>query len=121
MVDRREPDDRRKQSERREYSRLQTATSVRFLRAGNAADEVLAAELIDVSHSGVSISLDRPLIRGECIAIEVRDADRHCFNLAAQAVWVETDGPDQHRAGCELRVELTRKQFLLLEELMARR
>lgn len=120
MVDRREPADRRRTTERREYARLQTTTSVRFLRSGAVADEVLAGELTDVSHSGVNILLDRPLILGECIAIEVRDTDRHCFNLAARAVWVETDREGQHRAGCELCVELTRKQFLLLQELVAR-
>ena len=120
MVDRRDSEIRRKHHERREAARLPTAaTSIRFLRAGALADEVLPAELIDVSPGGVSIQLDRPLIRGECIAIEIRDADKHCFNLSAQAMWVETDCDNQHRAGCELRVELTRKQYLLLRELVA--
>jgi hypothetical protein len=80
---------------------------------------VLPAELVDVSHSGVSIEIDRPLICGECIAIEVRSADKYCFNLSAQAVWVESDDDRLHRVGCELRVELTRKQFLLLQQLVA--
>ena len=120
MVDRRSPVDRRKAEERREYGRLQASAEVRFLRAGTTVDEVLSAELLDVSHNGVSIALDTPLIRGECVAIEVRSDDGHCWNLAARAVWVEIGDDDRHRVGCELRVELTRKQFLLLQQLVGR-
>ena len=119
MINRRQPMERRTRAERRESPRVATTANIRFLRAGSTADEVLPAELLDVSHTGVSISLDRPLIRGECILVEVRDGEKNCFNLSAQVVWVESNPDDQHHVGCELRVELTRKQFVLLRELVA--
>ena len=119
MPQRPDTNDRRSRSERREYIRLNTTTSVRFLRSGATPEDVLSAELIDVSHCGIRILLDRPLIKGECILIEVRDADGRCCNLSAQAVWIESEFDQQHRVGCELRVELTRKQFTLLRELVA--
>lgn len=119
MSERRQPPDRRAQSDRRDYLRVQTSGQVRFLRAGENADEVLAAELVDVSHTGVRIQSDDPLIPGERIVVEVRDEEKHCFNLSAQVVWVESEPFDKHCVGCELRVELSRRQFSLLQQLLS--
>ncbi len=118
MSDRRVPTDRRKESDRRVHPRLKSTSTVRFLRARAAADEILAAELLDVSHTGVRIRLETPLVCGECILIEVRDGARHCFNLPAEVVWEENGTADERHAGCELRVELNRRQFTLLQKLV---
>jgi len=111
--------DRRKRSERREYHRLSLNTTVRFLRSGAAPHEVLTARVLDVSPTGVRIELDEPLILGECVLIEIRESDRHSVNLSAQVVWVASAEDNQHSVGCELRVELARKQFLMLQELVS--
>jgi len=118
MNERRQPPDRRAQSDRRDYLRVQTSGRVRFLRAGVNADEVLAAELVDVSHTGVRIESDEPLVPGERIVVEIRDDEKHCFNLSAQVVWVDSEPLDRHCVGCELRVELSRRQFSLLQQLL---
>jgi len=118
MSERRQPPDRRAQSDRRDYLRVQTSGQVRFLRAGNNADEVLAAELVDVSHTCVRIQSDEPLVPGERIVVEIRDEETHCFNLSAQVMWVDSEPLDRHCVGCELRVELSRKQFSLLQRLL---
>ena len=83
MDSRRHSFERRSRQERRESPRLNLASSVRFLRAGSEVDDVLPAQLVDVSNTGVRIDLDTPLFQGECILIEVRDANQHCFNLSA--------------------------------------
>lgn len=120
MTDRRQPPpDRRSQTDRRDYLRVQTAGRVRFLRAGDNPDDVLAAELVDVSHTGVRIQSDEPLIPGERIVVEIRDDESHCFNLSAQVVWVESEPFDRHCIGCELRVELSRRQFSVLQRLLS--
>lgn len=122
MNSRRHSFDRRSRQERRESPRVPLSSSVRFLRAGTDVDDVLPAELVDVSHTGLRIDLDTPLFQGECILIEVRDSNQHCFNLSAQVVWVEhspTSAP--HRVGCELRVELSRRQLMLMRELVGAR
>lgn len=119
MAERRQPPpERRKQSDRRDYLRVPTAGRVRFLRGGLNADEVLAAELADVSHTGLRIQVDEPLVPGEPIVVEVRDEEGKCFNLLAQIVWVESEPEDRHCVGCELRVELNRRQFALLQRLV---
>lgn len=119
MTDRRQPPpERRTQSDRRDYLRVQTSGRIRFLRGGDNADEVLAAELVDVSHTGVRIQSDESLVPGERIVVEIRDEETHCFNLSAQVVWVESEPFDRHCVGCELRVELSRRQFSLLQRLL---
>ena len=118
MSERRHPSERRLQLDRREASRINACTGIRFLRAGSVADNAVQAELLDVSHSGVRIALQQPLIRGENLLIEIRDTDGKCFNLSAQVVWVDNLLDTEHRVGCELRVALTRKQFCMLRNMV---
>jgi hypothetical protein len=124
MIDRRDRDSRRKPAERRAADRRETprhalAGSVRFLRVGGAADRVLAGELLDVSTTGIRLRLQEELQPADAILVEVRDAENRCFNLSAEVVWIERETGDTQEVGCELRLDLTPKQYSLLKELAA--
>lgn len=124
MIDRRSPAPRRaatdrRTEDRRSDNRLPSDARIRFLRAGPSADEVLHGELFDVSASGIRILLPQPLTADEKLLVEVRDAEKHCFNLTAKVVWNKPDPDGQHQVGCELLVDLSERQLELLKELAA--
>jgi hypothetical protein len=115
--DRRRPDDRR-EFDRRNQPRQNSHSQLRLLRSGLNVDEVLAAELCDVSKCGVRLETDRPLNLGERLLVEIREPGHRCFNLPAEVVWVEGGAKRSHAVGCELRLEMTRRQFARLRELL---
>lgn len=116
--DRRRPVDRREQ-DRRNQSRQPTNSQLRLLRSGLNDHEVLAGELRDVSATGVRLETDRPLRLGERVLVEIREPGQRCFNLPAEVVWVERGAKRNHAVGCELRVDMTRKQFARLREMVS--
>lgn len=79
---------------------------------------MLEGALLDVSTTGVRLLLERPLEPAERILIELRDDDQGCLNLPAQVVWRESSG-ERHHVGCELRLEMTRKQQALLRKFVS--
>ncbi len=104
--------------ERREFLRVEVPRSVRFLRAAALPDEVLDAKLVDVSMGGIQLQLDAPLVMGEPIVVEITEPSRHICSLPATVVRIAEFPADQHRVGCELKVELTRRQFETLRSLV---
>lgn len=125
MPDRRSsPPDRRRTVDRREQDRRaqprQTSNSqLRLLRSGLNDHEVFDGELRDVSKTGVRLETDRPLTLGERVLVEIREPGQRCFNLPAEVVWVEAGAKRHHSVGCELRLDLTRKQFGLLRDMVS--
>lgn len=122
MSDRRDVQPRRQYSDRRKEDRRQSARHpsevlVRFLRTGAPSESALQGQLTDVSRTGVRILLGQPLQPAEALLIEARDQEDHCFNLTAQVVWTETVREGTFRVGCELRVELTDRQYSALKQL----
>ncbi len=116
--DRRRPVDRRQQ-DRRYQSRQLSSGSLRLLRSGLNDHEVLDGELRDVSKTGVRVETDRPLTLGERVLVEIREPGQRCFNLPAEVVWVEAGAKRHHSVGCELRLDMTRKQFARLREMVS--
>jgi len=124
MIDRRKPVPRRRCPDRRKADRRQDPREpfeapIRFLRANEGAVEVLSGELMDVSASGIRILLDSALEQGARLLVEVRPTKGECFNLSAQVVWVEHQPDRRCLIGCELQVELTKRQFARLRALAA--
>ncbi|NOX54621.1 MAG: PilZ domain-containing protein [Planctomycetes bacterium] len=124
MIDRRKPVPRRQCPDRRKADRRQDPREpfeapIRFLRSVNGGMEVLSGELMDVSASGIRILLDKALEQGERILVEVRLSSGECFNLSAQVVWVEHQPDRRCLVGCELQVDLTKRQFARLRALAA--
>jgi len=124
MPDRRDPDilrrarDRRT-SDRRSADRHTLGAGIRFLRAGSSTEQILSGELLDVSASGIRIALDEPLAAGEKVLVEVRDHEERCFNMTAEAVWVELLEDGRHQVGCELCVDLSDRQLRTLKRFAA--
>lgn len=123
MIDRRHPEPRRtcpdrRRGDRREDERLASEAPIRFLLAGASTDEVLAGELGDVSMSGIQILLDRPLEIGDKLLVEVQSPGEQCFNVNAQVIWCRRNAGERYSVGCELRVELSARQFALLRRLL---
>ena len=114
MIDRRNLGDRRHGFYRRDRSRHPLTAELRFLRAGADPAQVFTGELLDVSPTGIRISLDTQHEAGENLLVEMRGPDNRCLNLTAQVVW-STPAPEAgHRVGCELRMEMSRSQRNLL-------
>ena len=113
---RRQATDRRT-ADRRDENRNVLEAQIRFLKAGASVDDALCGELLDVSAAGLRMVLDEPLNLGDTILVEVRPQDERCFNFTARVVWSEPHDSDRHRVGCELRVELTPKQWKVLEQI----
>ena len=125
MNDRRRPKSRRDATDRRVVDRRAdvrylSQTGIRFLRAGNAGEQILHGKLLDVSSVGISFLLDERPQPSETLLVEARGENGHCFNLTAQVVWIESTDNDRFRVGCELRVELTDRRRRLLEEIAAK-
>lgn len=119
MIDRRQPHPRRtcpdrRRGDRRQDQRLVSEAPLRFLLAGQSANEVLNGELCDVSPSGLQIHLDRSLAVGSTLLVEVQSPVEECFNLTGQVVWCRPAGDEGFQVGCELCVELSARQFALL-------
>jgi Tfp pilus assembly protein PilZ len=117
--DRRRPEDRREQ-DRRDAPRQSSSSSLRLLRSGLNDHEVLAGELQDVSSTGVRLETDRTLNLGERVLVEIRQSGKRCFNLPAEVVWVDSKAGRRPAIGCELRLDMTRKQFALLRDMVAK-
>ena len=75
---------------------------------------------MDVSLSGIRVLLETPLEQGDRILAEVRGENGDCFNLAAEAVWIEYQPDRKCLVGCMLSVELTDKQFGRMQRLATR-
>ena len=118
MIDRRNLGDRRHGFDRRDRTRHPLTAELRFLRAGADPAQVLQGELLDVSATGIRISLDQQLKAGENLLVEMRGPDQRCLNLTAQVVWSEPAPEAGHRVGCELRMEMSRSQRNLLRTLI---
>ena len=115
-LSRRNPIPPRRGIDRREEPRGTCETGIRFLRDGSSPNDVLTGELLDASLNGVQLLLNQQLESGDRILVEVRTENGACFNLTAQAVWADPVEDDQFRVGCELNVELSRRQFAALQE-----
>ncbi len=115
-VPRRQCPDRRK-GDRRQTRRESVPAPIRFLREQDGKTHVLSGQLVDASPTGVRILLDSALEQEERILIEVRGGQGECFNLAADVVWVEHQPDRRCLVGCELRVDLTKRQFARLKSL----
>ena len=125
MSDRRNQKPRRQNGERRTADRRtepreSLETAIRFLRAGLSIDEVLTGDLVDVSPSGIRILLDTPLEQGDKFLVEVRGTEDSCFNLSAEAIWIEHLPNRKCLIGCNLYVSLTNRQYARLQELATR-
>ena len=107
----------RRFADRRTDERCPSGVGIRFLRAGSPGDQVLHGQLLDASNFGICILLDEPPGDSAALLVEVRDQHRHCFSLTVDVVWTETTDEGLFRVGCELRVELTNRQRLLLEQI----
>jgi len=107
----------RRLTERRLEPREPFEAGIRFLRAGSSVDEILSGELVDVSASGIRVLLNEPLEQRQKILVEVRGESEDCFNLLAEAIWIEHLPSCECLIGCELCVELSRRQFARLQEL----
>jgi len=108
----------RRDADRRFEERNESKTGVRFLRASDAANEVLHGELLDASATGIRVLLDKPLDESEKLLVEVRDTEDHCFNLMVEVIWTEV-AEGRFHIGCELCVELSARQHALLKQLVA--
>jgi hypothetical protein len=118
-ADRRRPKDRREE-DRRNAPRQVSSSRLRLLRSGLNDHEVLAGELQDVSPTGVRLETDRALNLGERVLVEIRETGKRCFNLPAEVVWVDSKAGRRPAIGCELRLDMTRKQFALLRDMVAK-
>jgi hypothetical protein len=116
--DRRRPVDRRQQ-DRRYQSRQPSSGRLRLLRSGLNDHEVLDGELRHGSKTGVPLETDRPLTLGERVLVEIREPGQRCFNLPAEVVWVGRGAKRHHVVGCELRLDMTRKQFARLRDMVS--
>lgn len=100
-------------SERREARRVRVSRDVRFVRSGLYAGDEVAAELQDVSTTGLRMISESPLVVGEVLEVHVEgDDDR--YQLTGDVVWIERTLDGSWNIGCELRTELTRRQIDLL-------
>lgn len=103
--------------ERREARRVTVSRDVRFVRSGLHAGEVVAAELQDVSTTGLRIISESPLVVGETLQIDVDGGDYRC-HVTGDVVWIERTLDGAYNIGCELRTELSRRQMDLLHLFM---
>ena len=116
QLSRRTPKEPRRGLDRREEPQGACETGIRFLRDGSSPIDVLTGELLDASLTGARLLLNQELGSGDRILVEVRTENGACFNLTAQIVWTEPVENDRFRVGCELCVELSRKQLTALQE-----
>jgi hypothetical protein len=82
-------------------------------------DELLHAEILDVSAGGLRFLSDRPIEPTEKLLIEVREPSGRCFNLTAVVPWTAPNDNGMWLIGCELRLPLTTLQLALLRKLVA--
>jgi len=120
MPDRRSSTPRRQSTDRRTgdrrlTDRMESSVNVRFLRSGSESRDVLQGELLDASRSGIQLLLDEQLHEAETMLIELWADQENCFNLSADVVWSVPAECDRYRVGCELRVDLSQRQFRLLK------
>jgi len=113
MPDRRSSTPRRQSTDRRTgdrrlTDRMESSVNVRFLRSGSESRDVLQGELLDASRS-------EQLHEAETMLIELWADQENCFNLSADVVWSVPAECDRYRVGCELRVDLSQRQFRLLK------
>lgn len=121
MSDRRSTIPRRKNTDRRtgdrrNTPRLDSSVNVRFLRSASHSRHVLEGELLDASRTGIQLLLDEELNPSETVLIELWGDMENCFNLSAEVIWSEVAEHERYRVGCELRVDLSAKQFRMLKD-----
>ena len=111
----------RRLAERRLNVRTFAESSVRFLRSGTSAGDVLRGELLDASASGIGVVFEESLQVEEKLLLEVQDDDVHCFNLTEKVVWCDERDDGLHVVGCELCVGLTDRQYEMLQAIAGRK
>lgn len=115
-ANRRRPDDRRS-GDRRETNRLPAELTLRLLRQHEDSQRLIDGILHDASPGGVRLLLLDSIEVGDRLLIEARDSSGACLNLTAAALWIEPYVDEWIQVGCELRVDLSPRQFQLLKSL----
>ena len=82
------------------------------------SSKTLAAQVVDLSRTGVGLLLEAPIEKGTMLLIELGDGSKDVsFELMAEVVYAQQNETGAWRCGCELLREISEDELhLLLQE-----